>query len=117
MRQVGDFVPASGRSDDELFGNSTIASVKRERLFGGEAPLRLEALPEIHSAEQSVRRIPSGTFAFQIIGSARDQPTVYHPQEEAVGQQSVPVGAGDVCGADRPSMLMLELGENLQGLS
>jgi hypothetical protein len=91
--RFGDFITASGSSDNELSRHGSIAGMKRERLFGGEAPLGFEAFSEIHSAELPIQRIPSGALALSIIGSAGDEPTVHHPYEEAVGQQPVPVGA------------------------
>ena len=63
MWQIGDFIMASWRSNDELLRNGSIAGVKRERLFRGERPLGLEASTEIHSAERPIRGIPGGAFA------------------------------------------------------
>ena len=74
-RASGDLVHVLSQRLD-LRPVALIAGVQRERLFRGEAPLRLEASPEIYSAELPVRRIPGGTLAFHIIGSARNQPSV-----------------------------------------
>jgi hypothetical protein len=86
----------------------------RERLLGGETPLRLEPTPEIDSAEPPIGGVPGCALALHIVGSAWDEPAIHHPQQEALLEQPLPMRSGQIARPDGSGVLTLELGENFE---
>ena len=76
MRKLGDGIPGFGRPNHQLTRHCPTADMERQRLFGGEAPLRSETLFEVDRAKLPVGGLPNRAFALRLVWAARDEPTL-----------------------------------------
>jgi hypothetical protein len=59
MREFRDGVAGLGSPHHQLARHCPTACMDRQRLFGREAPLRSETLPEVDRAKPPIRGVPS----------------------------------------------------------
>ena len=93
MRELGDRIPGLRRPYHQLARHSPATGVKRQGLFGGEAPLRSETLSEVDRAELPIGGVPSRTLTSRIIRAAGNEPALDNLSEKALSEQPLPVCA------------------------
>jgi hypothetical protein len=113
-KELGRFISALGRSDQQLLGNRPIAYMKVEGLFWAQAPVIVETIGEVLGGECPEGRIPTGAFALGLIGAMGGVPALHDLADKPRLEEALTVSPRELACPYRNEPLILHLLEGGQ---
>ena len=98
--QRRDLVAALGRAHEKLRRHGLVPGMKGQGKLRRKAPVGAEPLAQIGRAEGPEGGIPGGALADCVIRTCRDVPALHDLLQEAIFEQTFPVRARKLGGAD-----------------